>query len=109
MSKQGSQYCCSDASDQCTARMRLHSALRTYFKFDDFREGQLEAMLPIMHHKDVFVRMATGSGKSVCMFLPPLAISNHAMGVIISPLNALMDQQVFSLYHSTVLIKVLWK
>ena len=50
-----------------------------------------------MHHKDVFVRMATGSGKSVCMFLPPVVISDHAMGVIISPMNALMDQQVFSL------------
>ena len=74
--------------------MRLHGALRTYFKFDDFRDGQLEAMLPIMHQQDVFVRMATGSGKSICMFLPPLAISEHAMGVVISPLNTLMDQQV---------------
>ena len=67
--------------------MRLHGALHSYFKFDDFRDGQLEAMLPIMHGKDVFVRMATGSGKSMCMFLPPLAISEHAIGVRISPLN----------------------
>ena len=46
-----------------------------YCKFDDFCDGQLEAMLPIMHQKYVFVRMATGSAKSICMFLLPLAIS----------------------------------
>ena len=91
-----SQYCpCSSPSDQCTARMQLHSAMSRHFKFDDFREGQLESMLPIMHKKDVFIRMATGSGKSLCMFLPPLAVSDVAMGVIIIPLNALMEQQVF--------------
>ena len=92
-----SQYCpcCGNASNQCTARMQLHSALVKYFKFDDFSEGQLEAMIPVMHGRDVFVRMATGSGKSLCMFLPPLAASDVSIGVIISPLNALMDQQVY--------------
>ena len=35
-----------------------------------------------------------GSGKSPCMFLVPLAVSDSGMGVVISPLNALMDQQV---------------
>ena len=50
--------------------------------------------MPILHGNDVFVRMATGAGKSLCMFLAPLSISELAMGVIISPLNGLMDQQV---------------
>ena len=50
--------------------------------------------MPILHGNDVFVRMATGAGKSLCMFLAPLSVSEHAMGVIISPLNGLMDQQV---------------
>ena len=86
--------CCHKSSEICTARMLLHGALHTYFKFADFRDGQLEAMVPIMHQKDVFVRMATGSAKSICMFLPPLAISERAMGVVISSLNTLMDQQV---------------
>ena len=57
------------------------------------RKGQFEATLAVMHHKDVFVRMATGSGKSLCMFLPPLATKDDSMGLITSPLNALMDQQ----------------
>ena len=95
MSDLSKQYChCHKSGEICTARLRLHGALRTYFKFDDFRSGQLEATLPTMHQQDVFVRMATGSGKSICMFLPPLAISEQAMGVVISPLNTLMDQQV---------------
>ena len=50
--------------------------------------------LAAMHGRDVFVRMATGSGKSLCMFLVSLAVSDSGMGVVISPLNALMDQQV---------------
>lgn len=94
MGDRRSQYCSCSTSKHCTSRMQLHCALVKYFKFDDFREGQLEAMLPVMHGRDVFVRMATGSGKSLCMFLPSLAASDVSMSVIISPLNALMDQQV---------------
>ena len=60
-----------------------------------FRPGQLEAALAILHGQDVLVRMATGSGKSLCMFLGPLAKSDAAIGVIISPLNGLMQQQVY--------------
>ena len=85
----------SDCSDQhCPARTRLENTLQRYFKFAGFRPGQMDVMLPLMHCKDVCVRMATGSGKSLCMFLPPLAVSNDSMAVIISPLIALMDQQV---------------
>ena len=47
-----------------------------------------------MHGRDVFVHMATGSGKSVCMFLGPLALSDSAIGLVIRPLSALMEQQV---------------
>ena len=42
--------------------------------------------------------MATGSGKSLCMFLGPLAISEKAIGVVISPLKVLMDQQVLLVF-----------
>ena len=79
---------------QCQARLRLESALHQYFKLPGFKPGQMEAMLPLLHGKDVFVRMATGSGKSMCMFLPPLAVSTTSMAVVISPLVGLMDQQV---------------
>lgn len=42
--------------------------------------GQLEA---ILHRKDMFVRMATGSRKSLCMFLPPLATRDDWMGMMV--------------------------
>ena len=77
---------------------KAREALRRYFKFPDFRPGQVEALLPLLHQRDVFVRMATGSGKSLCMFLGPLAISEKAIGVVISPLKVLMDQQVLLVF-----------
>ena len=83
--------------DACEVKAKLHSALCSYFKFDEFRLGQLESLVPVLHGKDVFIRLATGSGKSLCMFLAPLAISDSAMAVIVSLLNGLMDEQV-SLY-----------
>ena len=78
----------------CVMPDKLKCALHKYYKHTDFRPGQLESLLPIVHGKDVFVRLATGSGKSLCMFLVPLAVSDSAMAIIISPLNGLMDEQV---------------
>lgn len=81
---------------QCSAKERVSLALRKYFTYPSFRPGQLEAVLPALHKKDVFVRMATGSGKSLCMYLVPLAASDFAVGIIISPLVGLIGQQVRS-------------
>lgn len=78
----------------CAAYCKAKAALRQFFGFDSFRPGQLAAVLPVLHGKDVFVKMATGAGKSLCFLLIPLAVSPSAVGVVISPLNALMDQQV---------------
>jgi ATP-dependent DNA helicase RecQ len=74
--------------------MKLDAAMNTNLKFPFFRPGQLDALLPVMHGRDVFVRMATGAGKSLCMFLEPLAMSVLSLDIVISPLNALMDRQV---------------
>ena len=79
---------------QCLTKEKLEAALLKYFKYTTFRPGQLDALLAVMHEKNVFVRMATGAGKSLCMFLAPLALSETAVGVVISPLNCLMEQQV---------------
>ena len=73
---------------------KLQDVLQKYFSFSSFRDGQLEALIPLLHGRDVFARMATGSGKSVCMFLGPLALSDSAIGLVISPLSGLMEQQV---------------
>ena len=86
---------CSECSESCLSMNTVESkcfapqlAKATLQKYSSFHPGLLMAVL---HRQDVFVRMATGSGKSLCMFLPPLCKS---MGAIISPLNALMEQQV---------------
>ncbi len=45
------------------------------------------AILPILHGRDVFVRMATGSGKTLCMFLPPLVKSEASNCYHSQPFN----------------------
>ena len=79
---------------QCGAREKASFALEKYFKYASFRPGQLDAVLPALHKKDVLVRMATGSGKSLCMYLVPLASGSSAVGIIISPLIGSIGQQV---------------
>ena len=83
----------------CVALQRLKTVLCSVFGHTQFRPGQLEAMLPALHGKDGIVKMATGTGKSLCMFMVPLAYFDTAVGVIISPLNALMDDQVTLKYY----------
>ena len=85
-----------DSREQCNAQVMLQGVLRDVFGHQSFRPGQLEALLPVAHGKDVFVRMPTGGGKSLCMFLVPLCISSEAMGIVISPLVGLVEQQVSS-------------
>ena len=85
-------YTVSSADDgSCMVLAKLLPAMQSYFHY---RPGQLEAMLPVMHGKDVLVKMPTGGDKTMCMFVPPLATSDTAMGLVISPLIALMEQQV---------------
>ena len=83
-----------DALQQCSAYHKAVSALETYFKFASFRPGPLDAVLPALHGKDVFIRIPTGGEKSLCMFLGVLSHESDKFGVIISPLLGLMDEQV---------------
>ena len=85
---------------ECCVYDRIHREL-SRFGYSDFRPGQLDAVLSILHGNDVFVRMATGCGKSLCMFLPPLVHGEKAAAVIISPLVGLMDEQVLLYICST--------
>lgn len=86
---------------ECQCSMKALAALQEYFHFQSFRSGQKEAVVSLLHNRDVVVQMATGSGKSLCMFLPPLSRDDCAMGVVISPLNGLMDQQVYKNFNGT--------
>jgi RecQ family ATP-dependent DNA helicase len=78
----------------------LYACLKKYFGYGAFRLHQLEAIKAILYGRDVSVCMATGSGKSVIYQLPPLFLRDQgikATTVVVSPLIALMTDQVDSL------------
>ena len=65
------------------------------FGHADFRPGQREAVEGALDGKDVIAVMPTGAGKSLCYQLPALA--SEGLTLVISPLVALMDDQISSL------------
>lgn len=73
----------------------LHAALRTHFGFDAFRPGQAEAVESLLAGHDTLVVMPTGSGKSLIYQLA--ALERPGLTLVISPLIALMKDQVDSL------------
>ena len=69
--------------------------LQTIYGYQNFRGQQEEIINHIIEGKNAFVLMPTGSGKSLCYQIPSLCMDG--VGIIISPLIALMHDQVSAL------------
>jgi len=79
---------------------RALQLLRTVFGYESFRGPQQEVIRTLMDGGDALVLMPTGGGKSLCFQIP--AIARPGTGIVISPLIALMQDQVMALAQAGV-------
>ncbi len=73
----------------------LEAALKHYFGYDCFRLGQQQIIEQALENQDLLIVMPTGGGKSLCFQLP--ALLKKGLTVVVSPLIALMQDQVEAL------------
>jgi ATP-dependent DNA helicase RecQ len=76
-------------------KSQLEELLKMNFSLNSFRRGQNEIISSVLNKKDVLAVLPTGGGKSLCYQFP--AVFSKQLVVVISPLIALMKDQVASL------------
>ncbi|MBL1202746.1 MAG: DNA helicase RecQ [Nostoc sp. GBBB01] len=78
----------------------LEQALKYHFGYDRFRPGQRQIIEDALQNRDLLVVMPTGGGKSLCFQLP--ALIKKGLTVVVSPLIALMQDQVEALRNNNI-------
>jgi len=78
----------------------LEDSLKHYFGHDTFRPGQKKIIEAALQNKDLLTIMPTGGGKSLCFQLP--ALLRTGLTIVVSPLIALMQDQVDALQDNGV-------
>jgi ATP-dependent DNA helicase RecQ len=82
--------------EQISTRVSPQDILKKYFGYESFREHQRDIVEHLISGNDAFVLMPTGAGKSICYQIP--AMVRTGVGIVISPLIALMQDQVDALH-----------
>ncbi len=75
----------------------LHAALTQHYGLKFFKDGQRPIVQAILDGNDVLALLPTGGGKSLCYQLP--ALVREGLVIVISPLVALMEDQVLHLHR----------
>ena len=83
----------------------LSELLKSHFGYDGFRPGQLEIIREIQGGNDVLAVMPTGAGKSLCYQFPAVIAPDRT--IIISPLVALMEDQVAGLVENGIKVSAI--
>ncbi len=78
----------------------LEQALKHYFGYTNFRLGQRQIVEEALQNRDLLIIMPTGGGKSLCFQLP--ALLKPGLTVVVSPLIALMQDQVEGLKNNNI-------
>ncbi len=74
---------------------RAQAILNTLFGYSEFRPNQAEVIAALLNGRDALTLMPTGGGKSLCYQIP--ALVRPGTGIVVSPLIALMQDQVDAL------------